>query len=894
MAVAASAAAAVFVPAPVAAAGWSPNADDEWLFDIRVNQFSVGDGVRGYQTDTGICVDLADIVIAFDLPVRVDKKSRRATGWLLEEARTFTLDRESNIVQIMNKRVPVSASDVRDTPEGWCVDVKLLAAWLNVDLKTDLSNSTLMISADRKLPFELAAERKSRAAKIQTAQSFDLKSLPQAKDPYRFWRTPSVDVSIAVSARKTARGDDVAFGRSWDLFASGEIAKASFDARISSDANAVPNRLRLRAFRKDVDGGLLGPLKATQFEIGDISSPSTAIAVQSTAGRGGFISNRPLTREASFDRTSFRGELPEGWDAELYRNGLLIGFQQSRGDGRYEFLDVPLLYGQNRMEVVLYGPQGQERRDTRMIPVGPDAIPPRETYYWAAVQDAGQDLILLDDSAAPFANRGLRGGFGFERGIDTRTSIAASFMTSQIKGVRQYFAEGLVRRAIGPALLELAAAGNFKGGSAVRGQMLAQFGETNVSAESVWQFGGFVGERVDPNLRSSHVITMDHDFKLGRTSLPISLQASYREQINGDKSLNASARVSFNINRINASTELIWDQQKRAFGSDPPPAIKAVTRLSGRVGGLRLRGEARFGITGGFAFQESKLTGDWRAGEKSDLRAELSYQAGNKRTRAALSYTRRFDKFSLSGQVDGSTDGSIGALVTLGFGLGPNPRDGGFRISGEKLASSGQVSALVFIDENADGIRQPDEPVEQAVELTAGMSSKGKPTDKNGHAFVDGLTPFVPVMIGIDTDSLPDPFVQPATSGVVVTPRPGVPLRVELPLVAAGEISGSLLRDDGKSLSGITIEVVDKNGRVIRQALTEYDGYFVIESVPYGTYSLRVAPSVAAAFNLDSAISKAAVLDKANSMIDLGPLSVKQIERIAAAEPVAGEGASPP
>jgi hypothetical protein len=895
-AMAACAAVAVSAAAPSMAAEWKANADDEWLFDIRVNQYSVGDGVRGYQTDSGICVDLADIIMAFDLPVRVDKKSRRATGWLFEESRTFTLDRESSIVQIMNKNAPLGAQDVRDTPEGWCVDTKLLARWLNVELKTDLSNSTLMISADRKLPFELAAERKSRAAKIPTAQAFDLKNLPQAKDPYRLWRTPSVDVVASVNVQRAANGSDMVFGRNWDLFASGEIAKASFDARLTSDEHAVPDRLRVRAFRSDPEGGLLGPLMATHFEIGDISTPGTALAVQSTPGRGAFVTNRPLNRAENFDRTSFRGELPEGWDAELYRNGLLIGFMQGRGDGRYEFLDVPLLYGQNRMEVVLYGPQGQERRDTRMIPVGPDAIPPRETYYWAAVQDAGSDLIRFGRGQLQDTQdyRGLRGGFGLERGIDARTSVAASFMTSRYKGQRSYFLEGLVRRAIGPALLEFAGASNLSGGTGLRGQMLAQIGNTNISAESIWQFGGFQGERVERNIRSAHMIAMDHDFKLGRTTIPVNLQASYRERLNGDKTLGVRSRLSFNINRITASADAIWEQQKHSFGSDPPATLESVLRLSGRAGGLRLRGEARFGLIGDTGFRESKITGEWRAGERADWRAELGYQARGKRGRAAFGYTRRFDKFALTGQLDGSTDGAFGAMLTLGFGLGPDPRGGGFRVSSEKLASAGQALAIVFHDENGDGVHQPEEPVERAVELTAGISGQGKATDEKGQAFIDGLQPFVPVLIGIDTDSLPDPFVQPASSGVVVTPRPGVPMRVELPLVAAGEIAGSLQRDDGKMLSGIKVELVDKNGRAIRTVLTEYDGYFLFESVPYGQYRLRVEPMVAAAVSLESAIAKTALLDKANPMVDLGPVSVKSAVRIAAADGTATEGVSPP
>ena len=110
------------------AAAWQPNEDDALLFDVRVGQWRVGDGVRGYQTDSGVCVDLADVIIAFDLPLRLDKKSRRATGWLFEESRTFTLDRESRLVQIMNKTSAVAENDVRDVPEGWCVDTKTLAS----------------------------------------------------------------------------------------------------------------------------------------------------------------------------------------------------------------------------------------------------------------------------------------------------------------------------------------------------------------------------------------------------------------------------------------------------------------------------------------------------------------------------------------------------------------------------------------------------------------------------------------------------------------------------------------------------------------------------------------------------------------------------------------------
>ena len=861
------------------AADWQPNEDDALLFDVRMGQWRIGDGVRGYQTGSGVCVDLADIIIAFDLPVRLDKKSRRATGWLFEESRTFTLDREANIVQIVNKNQPLVETDIRDVPEGWCVDTTALARWLNVDIKADLSNALLILKADRKLPFELAEERKARVGKLRPAKEFDLSSLPQARDPYQAFRLPSIDVVASVGMSRDKRAGNRFDGR-YEIYASGEIAGVSVDARLSSDNRGIPENLRLRGYRTDPDGGLLGPLNATHFALGDVSTNSTALGVQTTVGRGAYVTNRPLNRPASFDRTTFRGELPDGWDAELYRNDQLIGYVQSRGDGRYEFIDVQLQYGQNRFEVVLYGPQGQIRRDVKMVPVGLDSIPPRETYYWAAVQDAGRDLINLNGvETSDFL--GWRGGFGLERGLDPKTSVAASWFTAMLRGQRQHFLEGSVRRAIGPTLVELASAANLAGGYAVRGQVLAQVSETLVSGESAWLFGGYQSERYDRDVRRLNSMSVDHSFRFGRNYLPLRAEIRYIDRIDGGSRLEASSRLSFNIKQINASAELEWVKDRSPGGSDPAARLDASLRLSGRIGGLRLRGEASFALSGDSGFRESKITGEWRAGEKSDWKVDLAYSANDNRARLSFGHTRRFRRFALTGQVEAASDGSVAAGLNLAFSLGPDPHSGGIRVASEKLASSGQAFALVFQDENADGVRQPGEAVQEAVELTAGLSGRGLPTDAKGRTVIDGLQPFEPILIGIDASSLPDPFVQPATSGVVVTPRPGVPVIIELPLVSAGEISGNLQREGGKILSGVDIELLDKTGRVVKTTRSEYDGFFLFEFVPYGSYKLRVAALSANVVGVETALPALAELGKASGSVDLGIVTAKPAQRIA-------------
>ncbi len=886
LAVLAVAAGTIAVPAaPVLAAGaWTANDDDAILLDIRSGQYRIGNGVRGYQTPGSVCVDFADVIMALDLPVRLDKKSRRATGWLFEEARTFTLDRELKQVQIVNKNQALGANDVFDTPEGWCVDTKALSRWLNVEVTPDLSGALLMLKADRKLPFELAEERKARIGKNRPATKFDLSSLPQAKDPYRFWRTPSVDVVASTGFRK----DDNAplrLNARYEVFASGELAGASFDARLSSNEQGVPDRLRVRGYRSDPNAGLLQGLRATHVAFGDVSLSPTPLAIQSTAGRGAFITNRPLDRAENFDKTNFRGDLPNGWDAELYHNDQLIRYVQSRGDGRYEFLEVPLLFGQNRFEVVLYGPQGQIRRDVRMIPVGLDSIPPRETYYWAGVQDAGRDLIQFSDVTTS-DNMGWRGGFGLERGIDARTSVAGSYMTAMFRGKRHDYFEASVRRALGPALIELSAANDLHSGYAIQGQLLAQIGQTSIGAETAWLMNGYQSERFETGITRDHSLAIDQNFKIAGQYIPLHLEGRYRKRDNGQKLVDIKARLAFNIKSLAAATELIWETQKNAFGSDPPETLSAALRVSDRIGKVRLRGEVLYGIAGNeTGFGQTKLTAEWRAKERADWRLSLGYDARLQQGSVGVGYTQRFRQFALTGQVEASDRGAISAGLNLAFSFGPDPRGGGVRFAAEKLASNGQALAIVYQDENADGIRQPNEPVEKEVELTAGLNGRGDPTDAKGQTIIDGLEPFKPVLIGIDASSLPDPFMQPANSGVVLTPRPGVPMIVELPLVAAGEISGTLQGEGGKTLSGVEVELLDKLGRVAKKTRTEYDGFFLFESVPYGRYKLRIANLSATIVGVETDLRGVAELGKGNPTADVGTVIARPSARVAAAGP---------
>ncbi len=873
--------------ANLAKAGWKANADDSWLFDLRSGQYRLGDGVRGYQTPQGICVDLADVVLALDLAVRVDKKLRRATGWVFDERRSVLIDRDTSEARVGSRSFAIAPTAISDTPEGWCVQVATLSEWLTLPIVPDLSNAVLRIESKDKLPFQLAAERRARAAGLRPQVQFDLASLPQATRPYQTWQTPSVDVVASTAAVSDKRGG-ANFQARYEIFAAGELLNHSFDARMSSDDKGVPDSLRMRAYRTDPAGNLLGPLHATHYALGDVSLLSTGLVSQSAPGRGAVLTNRPVERPDSFDKTDFRGDLPAGWDAELYRNGQLLAFTSPNAAGRYEFLDIPLQYGSNRFEIVLYGPQGQIRREIRQMQVGMDSIPPQQTWYWAGFAQENADLLNLS-GGRPAYRRGWRGSAGIERGLDTRTSIAVYAHSLMIENIRRTYGEAALRRSIGPTLLEVAGAYASDGAIAVRANWLAAFGETYIRADAMRGWNGFVSDRFINNVNGLYSLSLDQSVKLGRTVLPLHFDVRQIDRQSGISSLEAAARASVSFRAMTFTGQLDWSRSKVPVGPDPPDNLTASLLANARIGRIRLRGEARFSLSGQNADTRMTVIGEWAGKGDSEWRAELGYDRGLDRFRVGLGHSKRFKRFQLSAYGEVASDGSIAGSLSIALSLGPKPA-GGWRASSEKLASRGQVTAEVWMDDNGDGIRQSNEDAMPDVPLTAGNAFIEAATNAQGRAMIDGLEPFRPVMIGIDAGSLPDPYVQPALPGVVVTPRPGVAIHVALPMVAAGEIDGVMIRDGGNPIEGLTLELVDAEGRVRATTLTEFDGYFLFESVAYGRYTVRINRDSASILHLDPGFLMIAQPGKSQPRVKLGTLALKPIARGLASTSAVPEG----
>jgi hypothetical protein len=696
------------------------------------------------------------------------------------------------------------------------------------------------------------------------------------------WRAPALDfVVIGGVTYRASNGAKV--DRQTSVYAAGEIARLSYDAQVTTTASGKPSLLRLRAFRSDPDGHLLGPLKATHIGFGDVEGFDTRLTGAVAAGRGAVVTNRPLTARTAFDRSHIEGDLPTGWEAEVYRNGELLGFAKSDGSQRYVFDDVQLLYGENRVLVVLYGPQGQVREREELIDVAQDNVPKGKTWYWLGVNQPGRDLVTLEkppDSGFPRGQAAL----SIEHGLDTRTSVGLLARAMLVDDQRLTFVEGTVRRSVGNAILEVSAARESTGGTAAHAQLLGKFGPVYVNVDALIA-NDFHLQGATPTTSREVRAALDSPLKIGQALVPAHAEAHFVQHADGSRMLEAATRLSATIDRFNLGAELRYRKDYLTSGPTPPDELRLGLLASGHIGPVRIRGSTDFDVRPSARFRSAELSAYWSASEQSDWEGVLAYDRLQNRGRARITHVMRAESFALALTGEATTRGDLALGFNLNFSLDPRH---GLTLSRRPLAEGGMVHATVFRDVNDNGRFDPGEPLEKGALVTTGSRQSQRKTDARGSVTIGGLTAFVPVPVGIDVTSLDDPTLVPKKALQVVVPRPGVAADVAIALVGGGDVEGALIKNGELGYEGVDLELVDGSGKVAGTARSDFDGFFLFERVPYGSYRLRVSAASSAAAGIVSDLGVSLKVTTEHSIVRLGSIQARMQARIAAAEmPVA-------
>jgi hypothetical protein len=826
--------------------------DDLLLFEVHAAGETLSDGLGAYSSRAGVFVPLGELSRLLDLAIVVDPSRRRAEGWVASEDNRFRLDLDSRQVRAADKDFSLSATDAAFQGDEIYVRLDLLQRILPLDAKADLGDLTLTLTPRISLPFQ---DRLTRARRrIGPAGGPGQEAVTTLVTPYEAFTAPSIDINLSAGAGNHQPHRTGVY----EVRAAGDLAWTGLQVFAGSDSDWRLNTLRVLATRKDPDGRIAGPFGATLASAGDTFSPTLALGARSVGGRGVAITSAPLEQLNVFDRVDLRGELPLGFEVELYVNEVLRAAQSQPIQGRYEFLQVSLAYGQNVVRLVFYGPHGERREEVRRVNVGGGQLAKGQTVYsFGAVQE-GAPLFDVDGEVAPakVAGQGQwRIAGNLSHGISASTTVSAgvSQYTPRPDDTRRVATLG-VATSVGGYALQLDTAGDDAGGAAAAVGLAGRVGSASLVARHSEYAGGFIDE-VQPAalgavtaLRRNTTFYADLVARLGKADLPLSLRLGRDQFVNGERRIQVNARLSQVLGRYLISSA--WDYQRVSGGAAARNEMfTGALDASVLTGGAwQMRGGLAYELAPTARLKAAVVSADRQTAERSALHLSLGhgFEDGQTTVQAAQTWRLRPMDLSLAASyTSGIDDFRVGLQINLGLTF--DPLRGRYRALGPGAASGGAVAVQSFVDSNGDGRRQAGERALPGVSVLGGRRPAF--TDAAGEAVAGGLGDGAWAQVQIDADSIDDPYLAMPPRTFRLTPRPGRVAVARFPLTVTGEVELHVLfRRAGQTprgLSAVKVQLVDAAGQVVAEGRSEYDGTLILEGLRPGAYAVRLDPEQA-------------------------------------------------
>lgn len=802
-----------------------------WLLEVHLGNEVVADALPVLARGGHFLVPIGEIARLVGFAIDVDGTHHRASGFVLREDRRFFLDARTGLAEFAGSASVISREQIVEEAGEIYVAADALSRLWPIDLIVDLPSASLIMKPREALPMQLRLQRSRQLG--GEMHDVEAEAYPRSDLPYRAWTTPFMDLRAMGNVARNGPDRNVRTDGSYSALLSGDLlfVESTIQAAGSSENPFETKRITLG--RRDPEGRLLGPLGAREVALGEISYPGSELVALSTPGTGFLLSNQPLNRPTEYDRHTFRGPLPPGWDVELYQNDALIGYQQSRADGRYEF-EVPVFFSLNRFRLVFYGPEGQKREEIHVFNVGQQLTPPGQLRYRIA-------------AAAP-DGRGQRTLLGFELGLARNLSAAVDGATVALADGQHAYGKAALVGGWSRVFATSAVVGDARGGWGIENAAQLRLDRLGIAAKRLELFG-LHSERIPElfgTIRHRSTLRLEGTLIERPLRIPFAIEGARDDLASGLAVRSLTGQISASYRGFALGQQLIW--------LEPPPSVgtsigTGVVRLSKTHFRYAVRSELTYDVKPDLHVTAVALTSEapLAGGYLASLGFNHATTLGQNRVQGGLHKTA--GRFGFGVITSYARSDGVAMSLSVFTGLQRDDSARAWHSAAHPISATGAASALVFFDANDNGKFDPGEKRIEGAAFTVNSGENETRTSRDGTAFLLNMPTYQDTALGLSVASLEDPFWMSRRPGVRISARPGTVAHVEFPIVVGGEVTGTVyLRDDGKSreMSGILLELCDDVGTVRKRARTAYDGFYELSGIPPGHYTLRVEAKQAA------------------------------------------------
>ncbi|MDZ4261239.1 MAG: hypothetical protein U1B30_02780, partial [Pseudomonadota bacterium] len=801
------------------------------LLEVRLANHQVTDLRMAYRQGRGVMVPLQQLSQLLGINIQTYPSELAAEGTILNKDRPFYLDLKRSEVTLSGQVKAVAREAILVGSDDIYIDSQLISQWLPFQLNIDLYASRATVLPTEELPFQSHLEREQRIAQTRQALIYSDPGYPRRETPYLLWDTPTLDQTLTLSHQRAPRvTSDTALH--YTTYATLDLLYMESAWYLAGSDTGALDEFRLMLGRKDPEAQLLGPLQATEFAFGDINLPGITLLDRAQApGKGALISNHPLSQQNQFDSHSFRGNLPPGWDVELYHNDSLLAFQQSRADGQYNFDDMPLLYGMNYFKLIFYGPFGERRQEEYRFMLGQSLTPPGQfnyrLYYNEDSDDKGHSLI------------------DFDLGLNRQASLNFGIASLPLSDGQHDYSRFGIRSFFSGLSLYTDSVQDQAGGNAHKVGLQTRIGDVGLIWNHTLLTPTFVSADFLPSsdpIQRRDEVRFDSAIPPGwLPRIPASLQLYRDSYYSGEHRTQLINRLSSQLSGLSVTNQLRWNLYSNATNAtDGDLQISSRLQRFGVRSSLRytLKPESRW-TNLNIAFN-GPLTGQFRF--NSDFIRSFTSNLNT----YTFGINRSVGRFAVGTNLSYSSADQLTFNLTLSAGIGREPRQQQWLSAAQPMARSGISSLNVFLDNNLNGIRDPDEQPLDGIGFNVNGSTPALRTDANGTAFLTNLPIYQQTDLAIATDTLEDPLWKPQLRGIRLVPRPGHTTRIDFPITITSEIDGTVYLQKGshqQELADVSVELVAADDSIVQNVTSAYDGFYVISAIQAGNYTLRVNPA---------------------------------------------------
>ena len=815
-----------------------PDPDQSRILGIRVGSYMLDDLVSAYAINNSTYLPLGAIAQLTDMAIKVEPANGTASGFIFREDRRFFLDIARGEVTLAGKRQSIDMQKIRIYPDDIYIEADILSKWMPFTIDVDLFSSLITVKSEEKLPLEQRIEREKRFVNIAANKPAKDKGYPNIIEPYSQWTLPRFTATFRDSI--TSSGSQTTNALNYSIHATNDIFKLESSIYLSGDDQEPLRDTRITLGRKDPDNGLLGGLKASEFAFGHIDIGQSAHVTRSaTPQPGAFVSTYPLDRSSEFDRHTFIGDLPTGWEVELYRNNSLIGLARSDNKGQYRFEDIPLFFGDNFFRLVFYGPQGQKREETRNFNLSDIVAKPGQQFY--SIQSTQDPDGGIQNSLS--WDRGINSKISMHLGYDSLT-LGTDYLMGQPAEVHKYTNVG-VKGLLGRFFLNGDYVKDSSNGQLSGFGLQMRVGDHTAIGAKYALLENFVSERypllADPTQSVTEANINTAIQKIGNMPrIPISFSLQQYQYASGATQNVLTNLISASVFRMAVSNNITHIQN----GSQPQQTSGAL-QISRSNRNFSIRGDLNYTIAPTSDLTSAAITIDSIRAGNFILGFGISHSLIGSTQQYSARLTRAVGKFAINADSNVSSTGSVTAGFGVTIGVGREPRTPYWTTTATPIASMGAASVRVFMDNNDDGVfNSGDEPIEGIHIKQQGNPTVDK-TNKDGIVLVTNLPPNRYIDLEPAVENLEDPLWVPTIKGVRLLSRPGATSLVDFPIIKTGEIDGTVYLYVNNRLQGVgdvDLELINSAGKLVKTIKTASDGFYVIGEVPTGDYLVRISP----------------------------------------------------